>query len=230
MKILGLIPARSGSKGIPNKNIKLLNGIPLLGYVSKDARDAKYLTKVIISTDSEEIGTVAENFGIEFSFLRPAEISGDKTTSVEVVRHALLALQERNEYYDAVCLLQPTSPFKPSGFIDQCLISFIEKGFDSLVSVLEVPHQFNPHWTFEEDIAGHLKISTGEQKLISRRQDLPKAYYRDGLVYVIKTDIILNDHVLLGGRIGYVLSDESYYCNLDTMKDWVLAESKVQNL
>lgn len=229
MKILGLIPARSGSKGIPNKNIKLLNGIPLLGYVANDAKRAGLLAKVIISTDSREIAEVATKYGLEFPFLRPDEFSGDKSPSVDFVRHAILTLKERGEEFDAVCLLQPTSPFKPSGFIDQCLQAFVDGELDSLISVLQVPHEFNPHWTFEESAPGVLKIATGEQQLIPRRQDLPKAFYRDGAVYIFKSELVLRENRLVGGKTGYVLSDPAYYCNLDTMEDWYLAEEKVNN-
>ncbi len=230
MKILGIIPARSGSKGIPGKNSKLLNGIPLIGYVAKDAMQSKLLDRVIVSTDSEEIGSIASNFGVDFPFLRPKEISTDTSPSIDFIRHALLTLKERGEIYHAVCLLQPTSPFKAPGFIDSCIDKFLSEDLDSLVSVLEVPHEFNPHWVFEDTGEGILKIATGESQLIPRRQDLPKAYFRDGSVYVFKSDLVLEKNTLIGGRLGFMLSQESYYCNLDTMKDWELAEEKVKNL
>ncbi|WP_236025662.1 acylneuraminate cytidylyltransferase family protein [Algoriphagus oliviformis] len=230
LKILGIIPARSGSKGIPGKNTKLLNGLPLIGYVARDAKESLLLDSVIVSTDSAEIGRIAEGLGLDFPFLRPDEISGDKSPSIDFVKHAILALAEQGKHYDAICLLQPTSPFKPKGFIDACIRRFVDGDFDSLVSVLEVPHEFNPHWVFEESADGLLKIATGEEQLIPRRQDLPKAYYRDGSVYLAKTDLILKESRLVGGKLGYVLSDESFYCNLDTMKDWYLAEEKVKSL
>ena len=229
MKILGLIPARSGSKGIPNKNIKILNGIPLLGYVASDAKKSNLLSKLIISTDSLEIAEVAKKFGLEFPFLRPDQISGDKSPSVDFVRHAIITLRERGEEFDAVCLLQPTSPFKPTGFIDRCLQTFLDGELDSLISVLPVPHEFNPHWTFEESTPGVLRIATGEDQLIPRRQELPKAFYRDGSVYIFKSELVLSENRLVGGKTGYVLSDPDYYCNLDTMEDWSLAEEKVKN-
>lgn len=228
MKILGIIPARSGSKGIPGKNIKPLNGIPLIGYVCRDAKKSRLLDSVIVSTDSHEIGEVAKQYGVSFPFLRPQEISEDTSPSVDFVRHAILHLMLQGEFFDAICLLQPTSPFKPEGFIDACLSKFIDGGFDSLVSVLEVPHEYNPHWVFEESENGSLKIATGETSLIPRRQELPKAFYRDGSVYVSKVDLILDQNKLVGGKIGFLLSDNAYYCNLDTMSDWFRAEEKVK--
>ncbi len=206
----------------------MLNGLPLIGYVARDAKDAHLLDSVIISTDSREIGEIAEGFGIAFPFLRPSEISGDKSPSIDFVKHAILKMAERGHHYDAICLLQPTSPFKPKGFIDSCVRQFTEGGYDSLVSVLEVPHEFNPHWVFEESTDGSLKIATGEGQLIPRRQELPKAFYRDGSVYLAKSNLILKESRLVGGKLGYVLSDESYYCNLDTMKDWQQAEERVK--
>lgn len=225
MRVLGLITARGGSKGIPGKNIKMLGKQPLLAYVATDAKAASRIDKLIISTDDQEIAKVAEAYGVEVPFIRPAELAQDTTPSIAVVEHAIRFMEAQGEIYDAVCLLQPTSPFKPEGFIDACIERFIQLEADSLISVLEVPHQFNPHWVFEADSEGRLRIATGEEKLIPRRQELPKAYYRDGAVYVFKRDNVLIHSTLVGGSIGYVVSDINYYCNLDTMVDWRDAES-----
>ena len=101
-----------------------------------------------------------------------------------------LFLLNDNVYFDAVCLLQPTTPFRRKGLIDEAIKKFESGSFDSLVSVREVPHEFNPHWVFEEK-DGKLKIATGEKQIISRRQELPKAYHRDGAIYLTKTEVIL---------------------------------------
>ena len=95
--------------------------------------------------------------------------------------------ESKGKQFDAICLLQPTSPFRPKGFLDKAIETFIEKQTDALVSVLEVPHQYNPHWTFEPNKNGILHIATGEKNIISRRQELPKAYHRDGSIYITKT-------------------------------------------
>lgn len=224
MNILGLITARGGSKGIPGKNIKLLGGKPLLGYVAEDAKKAKRLNRIVLSTDDEKIAKVAESFGIEVPFIRPAELALDSTPTVDVIKHCLDYFYERGITYNAVCLLQPTSPFKSKGFIDECIDRFITTDADTLISVLPVPHQFNPHWVFEEYEYEYLKIATGETKLIPQRQMLPKAFYRDGSVYIFKTENVLKHNNIVFGKITYLESDPSYYCNLDSMQDWELAE------
>lgn len=224
MKILGIITARGGSKGIPGKNIKLLGGMPLLSYVANDALSSKSIARIVISTDDPEIAKVAKSLGIEVPFMRPAELAQDHTPSIAVIKHCIEFFLEKGEQFDAICLLQPTSPFKPVGFIDECSEEFIRSKADCLISVLPVPHHINPHWVFEEDNSGLLKIATGENALIPRRQELPPAYYRDGSVYLFKVDNILKENTIVHGDISFKISDEAYYCNLDTIDDWKKAE------
>jgi CMP-N,N'-diacetyllegionaminic acid synthase len=230
LRVLGLITARRGSKGIPGKNIKVLGHQPLIAYVIQDGLQAKLIDKLIVSTDAEEIAEVAVQFGAEIPFIRPAELALDTTPSIDVVIHGIQFLEEKGEFFDAVCLLQPTSPFKPKGFIDACIEKFIETQADSLVSVLEVPHEYNPHWTFEMDAIGHLSIATGEAMLIPRRQELPKAYHRDGSVYISKVSLIKERKVLVGGNTVGMISDAKYYANLDTLEDWEKAEKTHKQL
>jgi CMP-N,N'-diacetyllegionaminic acid synthase len=230
LKILGLITARGGSKGIPGKNIKVLGHQPVLAYVIQDGLQAKLIDQLIVSTDSEVIAEVARVNGADIPFIRPAELALDHTPSIDVVLHAIHFLEEQGNFFDAVCLLQPTSPFKPKGFIDACIQKFIDTQADSLVSVLEVPHEYNPHWTFEMNDSGHLSIATGEATLIPRRQELPKAYHRDGSIYISKVMLIKEKKVLVGGKTVGVLSDPSYYSNLDTLVDWELAEQTYKKI
>ena len=127
-------------------------------------------------------------------------------------------------------MLQPTSAFKPKGFIDEALNSFIITQPDTLISVLKVPHEFNPHWVFEKDGSGLLKISTGDPSIIPRRQELPEAYYRDGSIYIISTNFFYVNKALVGGKTAFIESDPYYYCNLDTMQDWLTAEALLNRL
>lgn len=230
MKILGLITARGGSKGIPGKNIKLLGHQPLIAYVIQDGLQAKLIKRIVVSTDAEEIAKVAVRFGAEIPFIRPAELALDTTPSIDVVLHVIQFLESKGEFFDAICLLQPTSPFKPKGFIDSCIQKFIDTQADSLVSVLGVPHEYNPHWTFEMDQDGKLKIATGENELIPRRQELPPAFHRDGSVYISKVSLIRQKRVLVGGKSVGMISNPVYYANLDTMEDWVQAEATYEKL
>jgi len=228
MRILGVIPARGGSKGVPKKNIKLLGNIPLIEYTIKDAQKATLLTKIVVSTDDPEIALTAEMAGLKPPFLRPSELAQDTSTSLEVIQHALAFFKENGELFDAVCLLQPTNPFREHGFIDEAIEKFINSKADSLVSVLPVPHEFNPHWVFEKNETGVLKIATGESTIISRRQDLPQAFHRDGAIYITKTEV-LEAGSLYGENITSIESNPKYYINIDTQKDWNKAEDFLIN-
>lgn len=223
MKILGIIPARGGSKGIPRKNIKPLQGKPLLQYTFEAAQDSKLLARVILSSDDPEIIAVAEEIELEVPFKRPAELAADDTSSFEVIKHALNFFAHKGENFNAVCLLQPTTPFRRLKFIDDAIEKFTSGNFDSLISVREVPADFNPHWVFKEK-DGRLKIATGEKKIIPRRQELPKAYHRDGAIYLIKTQVLLDQNSLLGKNIGFLDTTGDPYVNIDTVQDWEEAE------
>lgn len=223
MRILGLIPARGGSKGVPKKNIKLLGKKPLIEYTIDNAKNSKFLTEIVISTDDEQIAIASEIAGCKPPFIRPAALAQDSSTSLEVVEHAITFFEKQNIFFDAVCLLQPTTPFREKGLIDKAIEKFIATRADSLVSVLPIPHEYNPHWAFEERENGLLKIATGEETIITRRQELPKAFHRDGAVYISKTTVIKKGS-FYGKSIAYIESNPHYYVNIDTMNDWEAAE------
>jgi CMP-N,N'-diacetyllegionaminic acid synthase len=223
MRILGLIPARGGSKGVPKKNIKLLGKKPLLEYTIDDAKNSKFITEIIVSTDDDEIAIAAEIYGCKPPFIRPAELAQDASTSLEVVQHAIVFFESQGVFFDAVCLLQPTTPFREKGSIDLAIEKFITSQADCLVSVLPIPHEYNPHWAFEENENGLLKIATGDATIIPRRQELPQAFHRDGAIYITKTAVIKSGS-LYGKSIAYIESNPQFYVNIDTMKDWETAE------
>lgn len=228
MKILGIIPARGGSKGVPGKNIKLLGGKPLLQYTSDIALSSKLLDKVILSSESKEIIDVAQVLGIEVPFVRPAELSQDATPTLDVIKHCLQFFADQGVFYDAVCLLQVTSPFRTSDLLDEAIEIFVSKGTDSLVSVQKVPHEYNPHWVFEADENEELKIATGEEKIIARRQELPNAYHRDGSIYLTRSEVVLEQSSLYGKSISFIESPKEFYVNIDTLEDWEKAEKIIQ--
>jgi CMP-N-acetylneuraminic acid synthetase len=156
------------------------------------------------------------------------ELAQDNTPTIDVIIHALQWYENQNVVFDAVCLLQATSPFRTVEFLNNAIEKFIEADADSLVSVQRVPHEYNPHWTFEVDLDGNLKIATGETQIISRRQDLPKAYHRDGSVYITKTNILLKEHSLYGKKVAFIESDPNLYVNIDTIQDWEKAEKMIE--
>lgn len=230
MKILGIIPARGGSKGVVGKNIKPLKGKPLLAYTFDIAKESKYLTKTILSSDSDEIINVANHIGLEVPFKRPSNLALDSSPTLPVILHALSFLEENEEFFDAVCLLQTTSPFRTTAFLDKALNKFIALNTDSLISVQKVPHEYNPHWTFEKENSGNLKIATGEEQIISRRQELPDAYHRDGSIYITKTSVLKEQKSLYGKSISFIESPKEWYVNIDTPEDWQKAEELVKKI
>lgn len=224
MRILGIIPARGGSKGVLRKNLKILGNKPLIAHTFDQAKKSKLLTDIILSSEDEEIIQWAQTNGLEVPFIRPSELATDTASSIDVVVHAISFLENLGRTYDAVCLLQPTSPFREDKMIDKAIEKFSNDSSDALISVLKIPQEFNPHWAFEKDQFGLLKIATGDKEIIKRRQELPDAYYRDGSIYITRTKILLENHSFYGNKLGFIESNAEYYCNIDTEKDWKLAE------
>lgn len=228
MKVLGLIPARGGSKGVPRKNIRLLNGKPLLAYTAEAALKARTLSRVILSTEDDEIAEVGRSCGLDVPFMRPHELATDSATSLEVVRHAVLEMQRAGESYDAVSLLQPTNPLRRAEDIDACVDLLDQSGTTSVISVLPVPHEYNPAWVYWKAESGNMKLSTGDSQPISRRQDLPLAFHRDGSVYVTRCETILEENSLYGTRVvGYEMNPD-FSANIDTENDWRRVEERLK--
>ena len=225
MKILGLIPARGGSKGIPRKNIKSLNGKPLLYHTIDEAKKSVLSEELILSSEDEEIINMAKARGVSVPFIRPVELSQDNTPSIEVMIHALNYFNDNGIYFDAVCLLQVTNPFRSASLINQAAEKFVKGDFESIISVSRIPHNYNPNWAYYLDQSGmNLNRVLDHEPLISRRQDLKESYYRDGAIYITKADVILNQKSIYGKKIGYVLSDSLERINIDTEEDWINAE------
>jgi CMP-N,N'-diacetyllegionaminic acid synthase len=223
MTILAIIPARGGSKGVPGKNIKLLGGQPLIQYTIDRALESQRISKVIVSSEDTSIIKIAQDLGASVPFVRPEHLATDTASSISVVQHAIDYFEKEGVFFDVVCLLQATYPFREAGFIDKAIEKFIESGVDSLISVLPVPHEFNPHWVFEVNDKEHLILATGEDTIITRRQDLPKAYHRDGALYLTKTKCI-KAGTFYGNTLGYIETPPHTYVNIDTLNDWEKAE------
>jgi CMP-N,N'-diacetyllegionaminic acid synthase len=225
MKILGIIPARGGSKSVPNKNIKLLVGKPLLQYTVDVAKKSKNISRLILSSDDDKIIKVAQQLNLEVPFIRPTNLAKDDTPTLPVIQHALKFFIEKDVYFDAVCLLQVTSPFKTSEFIDEAIEKFVKSGADALISVQQVPNEFNPHWVFKVNNEDKLELFAGKKQIISRRQELPKTYHRDGVIYITKTNVLLEENSLYGKNLAYIESPSGCNVNIDTMEDWKNAEN-----
>lgn len=231
MRVLGLIPARGGSKGVPRKNLKSLGGRPLLFYTARAALASQRLARTILSTDDPEIAALGREYGIEVPFLRPAELARDDSPTLPVAQHALRWMEEREgEAFDALCLLQPTNPLRRAKEIDECIALLEQSGADAVATVLPVPPEHNPHWVYFREPDGTLRLSTGEAAPIPRRQALPPAFHREGSVYVVRRDVLLERNSFYGDRfIGYEVSAERSV-NIDTIEDWQRAEAILASL
>lgn len=224
MDILGLIPARGGSKTIPHKNIALLNGKPLISYTCKTAKKSKCLTRLILSTDDKEIAQVCRNLGVEVPFFRPVDLAKDSTGMFEVIEHAFQTLEEAENYKpDIVVLLQPTSPLRKAEHIDKAVDILVESGADSVVSVMHVPHQFNPVSVMKIEDERLVPFISGPQ--ILRRQDKPKVYGRNGpAVLAMRRETILNKKSLYGEDVRPLIMKEEESIDIDTQFDFDIAE------
>lgn len=218
--ILGLVPARGGSKGISRKNARKLGTRYLLEYTAEAARNSGVLTRIVLSTDDPEIADIGRQCGLEIPFVRPAELARDETPMLAVVQHAVKELQKSGEIFDAVCLLQPTSPLRSAATVRRCVMSLWDSDADSVVSLRPVPHEFNPHWVYFMGEDRLLRISTGEPEPIPSRQQLPAAYHRDGSVFIVRTEVLMSRNSLYGTKTVGVISPAEEACDLDTEEQW----------
>ncbi|PHV38914.1 cytidylyltransferase domain-containing protein [Janthinobacterium sp. BJB304] len=217
MKTLALIPARGGSKGIPRKNINMIAGKPLIAWTIEAALASTLLDGVVVSTDNAEIAEVALRYGAQVPFLRPAELARDETPGVEPVLHALQQLPD----YDAVLLLQPTSPLRSSADIDACVALAREREAVSVVSVSEP--DAHPDWMYRMTATQQLEKLLASQSH-TRRQDLPTVLTLNGALYFANADWLRSSRTLLAEEtLAYVMpADRSV--DIDTPLDWKFAE------
>lgn len=218
-----MIPARGGSRSIPRKNIVPLSGRPLLAYTCQAALLSKRLTRTILSTDDEEIASVGRACGVEAPFLRPQELAQDATPVIEVLAHALRWVGENDRIQpDLLVLLQPTSPFRRAEHIDSAVALLEETGADTVVSVVEVPHQYNPASLMQLNDGRLTNFLRGPQ--ILRRQDKPRVYARNGpAVLVIKSSLV-REGILYGPVCRPLVMDRADSIDIDEPLDLVIAE------
>ncbi len=227
-KVLAVIAARGGSKGIPNKNIAPLGDKPLLTYMIEAAHGAKSLSKVILSTDSERIADIGRTHGVEVPFLRPSGIAQDLSTLMEVNQHAVRFYEERGETFDAVMSLQPTAPFLKSATIDKAVEMLRATNCDSVTSIAQLT-QCHPQIMkkFENDgaITNYLEIPPGE--LASSRQERKPVYFLTGSFYLRPTELLMahegSGHAL-GRDSRACLLDEIEATDINTLLDFTIAE------
>lgn len=218
MKVLAIIPARGGSKGIPRKNIKQLAGKPLIAYSIEAAQAASGLDRVVVSTDDDEIAEISRSFGAEV-LMRPTHLAEDKTPTLPVLQHVVETLQADGYEPDAVMTLQPTSPLRTSVHIDEAIDLFkADDKADSLVSFVEVPHIYHPRSVMKANEDGYMVPFLDEPQPL-RRQDKEAVFARNGAaIYITRTER-LSDYIFGDNLLAYMM-DEASSVDVDTMADF----------
>lgn len=223
MKILAIIPARGGSKGVPRKNIRALAGKPLVAWTIEAALGAANIDRVMVSTEDDEIAAVSVEFGAEVPFPRPAELAADDTTTLAVLQDMLACLEAGEQYRpDAVITLQPTSPLRTARHIDEAITLFeADPKADSLVSCIEAPHIFHPRSVMIKDQSGYLRPYLDDPQP-TRRQDKKPVFARNGAaIYITRTEC-LNRFIFGGNLIAFPMDDVSSL-DIDSERDLELA-------
>lgn len=222
--VLVVIPARGGSKGVPGKNIKLLNGKPLIHYTIEAAQGVFNNEQIIVSTDSQEIKQVAEQKGLSVPFLRPSELATDQAGSYEVLLHALDFVQSTGWFPEILILLQPTSPFRTAQHIQEAL-EFYNSELEMIVSVKET--RANPYYVLrEEDEDGFLVKS--KESTATRRQDVPKVWELNGAIYIVNVKVLSEKPLSEFFKVKKYVMDEMSSHDIDTMLDWKVVEGIIQ--
>jgi CMP-N,N'-diacetyllegionaminic acid synthase len=222
--VLGVIPARGGSKGIPNKNLVPLCGRPLLAYTADAAKASTTLTRTIVSTDDERIAACAKSLGLDV-LMRPSLLAADDTPMLPVLQHAIEAMRAGGFTTDIVVLLQPTSPLRRAEHIDAAVVWLQRTRGDSIVSVVEVPHQFNPASVMRVD-DGWLKPFL-EAPTATRRQDKPRLYARNGPAVLAVHARVIEGGSLYGNETWPLVMTPEESLDVDTPLDLRLVESVI---
>ena len=226
LKILCIIPARGGSKGVPKKNIKLLNNIPLIGYSINTAKQSKYINKIIVSTDCSEIKTIAESFDIKVPFLRPKELANDTSLDIDYIKHTLEYLEQNENYSaDLIVLLRPTTPIRNVTIVDDAILKMIKnKDLLSLRSSHEVSESPFKWFKINNDTYSTITSEYTISETNKPRQKFEKVFIPNGYVDITKPEIIKNNSQY-GNKITSFITPTSY--EIDTMEDFEYLEYKI---
>jgi len=219
-RILSIIPARGGSKGLPRKNLTQLNGKPLITYSIESALKSKLVNRVIVSTEDAEIAEVSRRHGSEV-FIRPNELAQDDTPTISVVFQVLHQLEEDGYHANVVVLLQPTTPLRTTKDIDAAVQLFLTGNCQSVVSVSEMEH--SPYWSFQAE-SGYLKPLLGKKYLKMRRQDLPKVYLPNGALFISNPIVLYETKSFYSSRVMPYIMPTERSIDIDCENDLLQAE------
>jgi len=231
MRVLAVIPARAGSKGIPGKNIKIIAGQPLLAYSALAATQSENIDRVILSTDSADIAEVGSKYGLDCNGLRPSELSDDHSSTLSVIKYELgIEEKEYGRIYDLVLLLQPTCPMRTTSLIDKAIaISDNEPDYDSYITVVNVDG-VHPYRMYSLDNNTMVSFVAGDHDPMLSRQYLPEVFIRSGDIYLTWVNTIEKFDSLIGKNPRGIEVEAKDTVNVDSEYDWIVAESKLQKL
>jgi CMP-N-acetylneuraminic acid synthetase len=222
-RILAIIPARGGSKRLPQKNILELSGKPLIAWTIEAALASKYIDRVVVSTDSDKIAHISKIYGADVPFLRPNSLATDKSASIDVVLQLLDKLELIDDYYDYIILLQPTSPLRTTMNIDESIMMLMDRKCDAIISVCEAEH--SPLWSNIIPENGNLSNFLDESILNKRSQDLDKYHRLNGAIYFCDSIRIKKEKTFFfnSNCIAYRMTQEQSI-DIDTQLDFLKAE------
>lgn len=226
VKVLAVVPARGSSKGIPRKNLKMLAGKPLIAYILEAASQAKFLDRVIVSTEDDEIAAVARGCGAEVPFLRPQDLARDEVSLIPVVKHAMEYLDKQGWRADIVASLQPTSPLTEPEDIEKAVNKMIETGCDSVVSVGKI-ERYHPYRAMKLEGDKLMPVYQEGQRFL-QRQDLPPHYAFNGAIYVRSRDLLEGwdgQDFALGEDIRAIIMDREKSVDVNSPLDFLVVEA-----
>lgn len=227
--VLGIIPARGGSKSIPGKNLRMLAGRPLIFYAAAAARASGVVDRLILSTDSIEIAELGRTLGIEVPFMRPAELAHDDSPMQPGLEDAVAEIEQQGWAPTIVVLLQPTAPLRRPDHLVRAVSTLRETGCDSVVSVVKVPSHFAPHFVMRIE-GDRLLNFLPDGATITRRQDVTPAYSRDGTVYAFRRDVLMDRRSIYGSDCRPLVIPRNESVNLDSLEDWERAEETLREI
>lgn len=222
-KILGIIPARGGSKGVPCKNIRVVAGKPLIAWTIKEAKKSEHIEQLIVSSEDDEIIAVAKEFGCEAPFVRPMELAQDETPGIEPIKHAINFYLNNGVYFDYIICLQCTSPLRTVSDIDGAIELCLKSNADSVVSVCEAEH--SPYWMKKVDERGCIANFIDDGMKYARRQDLPKVYRINGAFYMATPELIMKTNNWYSKETRAFIMDNMHSIDIDSELDFIVVET-----
>jgi len=225
-RVLALVPARGGSKGIPDKNLRPLAGHSLIAHAAAAARASGVVDRIVLTTDSTRIADEGRRMGLEVPFTRPAELARDDSPMLPVVEHAIDMVERDGWTPDIIVLLQPTSPgMRRAAYLRAAVEALVQTNADSVVTVVELPRHYSPDYVMRVD-EGRLVPFLPQGAGVTRRQDARPAFVRDGTAYVFWTRTVRNTHSIYGNDCRPLVVPAADSITIDTPEDWASAEER----